>query len=172
MMNGTKQLEKVEVVRMALEHLDKVLAIERDSFPSPWSREGFRKEIVNRDRSISLTALIDGQVVGYCVAWLVVDEFYIGNIAVHREHRRKGIGQMLLRTLLHQGLAQGCRLATLEVRQTNRAAIELYKKFGFSAVAVRKGYYRDTGEDALVMLQNLKQEAQTCSNYQMVHNVE
>ena len=171
MMDETKQAEKVKVVQMTFKHLDEVLIIEQDSFPSPWSREGFRQEIINRNRSISLTALIEDLVVGYSVAWFVVDEFYIGNIAVHSEHRRKGIGEMLLRTLLHQGFDKGCQLATLEVRQTNRPAIQLYQKLGFRAVAVRKGYYTDTGENAIVMLRNLKQENQTFSIHDLVYNV-
>lgn len=159
-MDEKRQLEKVEIEQMAFEHLDEVLAIERDSFPSPWSMDSFRREISHRERSLPLTATIDGRVVGYGVAWFVADELYIGNIAVHRAHRRKGIGALLFQNFLEKGLARGCRLATLEVRQTNQAALELYKKFGFRAVALRKGYYRETGEDAIVLIKDLDSSVQ------------
>lgn len=171
MMNEKIYSEHIEIERMTFTDLDEVLAIESDSFTSPWSKQGFRQEIINRKRSLPLVVRIDGHVAGYGVAWFVVDEIYIGNIAVHRSHRRKGIGELLLKKLLERGLVNDCRLATLEVRKTNRTAIELYNKFGFSAVAIRKGYYRDTGEDAVVMVKNLTQETETPSGNQMVHNL-
>ncbi|MFQ6093074.1 MAG: ribosomal protein S18-alanine N-acetyltransferase [bacterium] len=154
-MDEKRGFGKIEIERMALEDLDEVLAIERDSFSCPWSMESFRQEVANRKFSFPLVAKIDGRVVGYGVAWFVADETHIGNIAVHRTHRRKGIGRLLLQNLLENGLARGCQLATLEVRQTNRAALGLYKKFGFWSVALRKGYYRDTGEDAIVLIKDL-----------------
>ena len=159
-MNEQPHPEQVHIERMTLRDLDKVLAIERDCFPSPWSEDSFRQEIIDRERSIPLTASIDGQIIGYSVAWFVVDEIHIGNIAVHHDHRRRGIGELMLRTLLERGIARECRLATLEVRQTNRAAIELYRKFGFLAIAQRKGYYIDTGDNAIVMIRILDQEVQ------------
>jgi ribosomal-protein-alanine N-acetyltransferase len=164
------QSEKVHLERMSTHDLNEVMAIERDSFSSPWSREGFRQEVINRERSLSLVARIEDNVVGYGVAWIVADEIYIGNLAVHRLHRRKGIGELLLRSLLKEGLARDCDIATLEVRQTNWPAIELYSKFGFFSVAFRKGYYRDTGEDAVVMIKNLRRDCEASSRPDLVDN--
>ena len=168
MMIDTCPSEKVHIERMSFQDLNEVMAIERDSFSSPWSREGFRQEVTNRERSLSLVARIGDNVVGYGVAWIVADEIYIGNLAVHRLHRRKGVGELLLRSLLEEGLAKGCDLATLEVRRTNWPALELYAKFGFFSVAFRKGYYRDTGEDAVVMVKNLKQVCEAGSRLDLV----
>lgn len=166
------QTEDLDIVLMAVEHLDEVLEIERDSFATPWSREGFRREITDPSHSFSIVAQKDGHVIGYGVSWFVADEMYIANIAVRRADRKKGIGNVLLQILLDKGLNHGCQLATLEVRQSNCEAIELYTKFGFSAVAWRKGYYRDTGEDAVVMMKNLEPETQTQSRQDLVYNVE
>ena len=163
--------ENLQIEPMALRHLDEVLAIEKNSFSSPWSRASFRQEIANKKFSVPIVARIGVRVVGYGIAWIVIDEIYIGNIAVHRDYRRKGIGELLLQKLLERGSINGCQLATLEVRKTNQAAIELYTKFGFSAVALRKGYYRDTGEDAIAMVKYLTQEVQTPAKHELAYNV-
>jgi len=110
----------------------------------------------------------DGCVIGYGIAWIVADEIHIGNIAVRRDHRRRNIGAMLLDSLLETGRRRGCSLATLEVRRSNLAALELYVKFGFSSIAVRKGYYSDTREDAIVMLKRFEPDIRTPVGHDLV----
>jgi ribosomal-protein-alanine N-acetyltransferase len=170
MIDTVQKTDQLEIIPMTLADLDEVLEIERDSFSTPWSRDGFRQEINDPSRSFSIVAKQKGCIVGYGVAWLVVDEIYIANLAVHRAHRRKGIGRRLLHILLQKGTAHQCQLATLEVRQSNHMALNLYMTFGFSAIAWRKGYYRDTGEDALVMVKYLKAEDESNSSHDLVHD--
>ena len=172
MIEKTEQRQDPEIHPMTLEYLDEVLEIERDSFSSPWPRERFRRDIIDPGRTLSIVAGMEDHVIGYSVAWFIAEEVYIANIAVHRAHRRKGIGKKLLKILLDTGLKHGCHLATLEVRQSNLEAIEMYTKFGFSAIAWRKGYYTDTGEDAVVMLKHLKQKYEAGSRQDLVYTAE
>ena len=150
-------LDGITIDPMEPHHVDSVMEIETASFTQPWSRRGFEEEILGSERSISLSAMKGEEVVGYGVAWHVADEIYIANIAVHSSHQRRGIASLMLSRLLELGLELECTVATLEVRQTNRAAIDLYNRFGFLAVAIRKGYYRETGEDACVMIKDLRE---------------
>lgn len=167
------KLEKSdEIVRMSLHDLEDVLAIERDSFSNPWPKDHFRQIISDRKHAVPLVAKRDGEVIGYGIAWLKFETFHIGNLAVHRSFRRRKIGQRLLRALMETGLGRDCRLATLEVRETNQAAISLYRKFGFSPVALQTGYYDDTGENAIIMMTELRQDVRTPLGYQMIPHVE
>jgi ribosomal-protein-alanine N-acetyltransferase len=127
-----------------------VLAIERQSFGDPWTEGMFREELRNDGRRLSLLLKQDGAVIGYAIGWLVADEFHLGNFAIDPRQRGCGRGSRLLGDALARARAAGCALATLEVRASNQAAIALYQKFGFKAVAIRKRYYSD--EDALVMV--------------------
>jgi [ribosomal protein S18]-alanine N-acetyltransferase len=130
--------------------LPAVLAIEEASFPSPWSHAAFLHEL-NNPHSCLTVAEQDGTVIGYLCCWYVADEIQILDVAVHPEHRRKGVGERLLHHALTTGRMRDASSANLEVRRSNVAAIALYEKFGFREVAIRRGYYRD-GEDALLMV--------------------
>lgn len=152
----TGLIDQVEIERMSPGDLDRVMEIERDSYPTPWSRWSFQRELADRRISLSIVAKLRGRVVGYAVAWFVAKEVHVGNIAVHRKHRRRGIAQKLFQSLIEEALSRKCVMATLEVRQSNRAAIALYEKLGFKQVAIRKGFYLDTREDALVMMKELR----------------
>jgi len=147
---------------MRVEDVDQVHAIERLSFPLPWSRESFIREICEIDNSRLLVVTGDEdragspedskcEVMGYACWWEVVDECHITNFAVAPEHRRKGVGGFLLEKILEDARARGLVRATLEVRLGNAAAIALYEKRGFTAAAMRPRYYPDNREDALVM---------------------
>ena len=144
---------------MRREDIDQVLAIERVTFPFPWGRKAFETELENPNaRNIVVKEKrADGadSVVGYVCFWLVVDEIHIMNIAVLPEYRRQGIGAKLLQEVLSEGRQQQCKVATLEARPSNRPAILFYEKFGFKVVGRRRGYYSETGEDALIMSRNL-----------------
>ncbi len=147
-----------EILPMREEHLSQVLAIERASFSSPWSRHIFLSELRDRSGSHLIVALDPRteppMVLGFSCYWLISGEAHIANIAVHPRFRRLGIGGGLLDSLMEEARLQGARRATLEVRVSNEAAQALYRRKGFIPVAIRKKYYSDTGEDALIMWHN------------------
>jgi len=140
----------VNFENLAIKHLDDVLKIERVSFKTPWSRSAFVHEI-QFERSFFKVIKVDGRLVGYGGFWLVLDEAHISNISIHPDYRRQGLGRMLLTHLLEEAVAKGATVATLEVRRSNVAAQNLYAGFGFKVIAVRKHYYADENEDALIM---------------------
>jgi ribosomal-protein-alanine N-acetyltransferase len=138
--------------RMSLEDLDQVMAIEEVSFPTPWSREAYRREIVANSYAHYLVMLAGGEVVGYGGMWVVLDEAHVTNLAVNPTRRREGRGKRLLSALIELAAALGAERLTLEVRRSNQAAQMLYIRQGFVACGVRRNYYADTQEDALVMV--------------------
>ena len=130
--------------------LDEVMAIERTSFRYPWSSRFFLEELqVACARSV--LAEIEGRIVGYVLFWLLPTEVDIHNIAVHIDFRRQGIGQALLQRVIEQTRNRESSLVTLEVRVSNSSAQRLYESVGFVAKGLRKRYYSDDGEDALIM---------------------
>jgi ribosomal-protein-alanine N-acetyltransferase len=141
----------VEALRSA-EELDDVLAIEQASFTNPWTREMYLAELRNEGVSFFYLAR-DGRrrVMGFCSFWLVLDELHINNLAVLPECRRQGAASALLERVLQEGQRLGARRATLEVRRSNDPARQLYERFGFSTAGVRRGYYTNPIEDALVL---------------------
>jgi ribosomal-protein-alanine N-acetyltransferase len=140
--------------------LVEILEIERDSFPTPWSPGLFRSEMANSISRILVGKVAQAQgtaVVGYVVFWRVVDEIHLHNIAVRKDRRKCGIASRLLSKVIRDCRPEGARLVTLEVRYSNLPAQKLYERFGFSVKGVRRGYYTDTGEDALIMSADLEQ---------------
>jgi ribosomal-protein-alanine N-acetyltransferase len=140
---------------MRLDDLDEVLAIERVSFPHPWSRRAFHYELrENRVARLWVARSPEGPgapVIAYLCLWFVAHEVHVTNFAVHPAHRHRGIGRRLMGTLLELYRQQGAARVALEVRPSNHEARRLYESFGFRQVGLRKGYYFDTGEDALLM---------------------
>jgi ribosomal-protein-alanine N-acetyltransferase len=136
---------------MRAEDLDEVLAIERASFSMPWSRGAFLYEIQQNRVARCCVMREDGRIIGYLCVWEIADEIHVTNVAVHPARRRQGIARALLGGLLAEADARDLRLVVLEVRPSNREAIALYESFGFRVTGRRRGYYYDTGEDALVM---------------------
>lgn len=132
--------------------LDAVVEIERRSFPTPWSPGLFLHELKIPFSRTTLARLGNGasRVVGYVCRWLVGDEMHILNLAVDPDHRRAGIGRLLVEHILEEAAVNAVRLITLEVRRGNEAAVGLYGRFGFRQTGVRRNYY-GRGEDALVM---------------------
>jgi ribosomal-protein-alanine N-acetyltransferase len=131
--------------------LGRVLEIERSSFPTPWPRDHFLFELRGHRYAHNVVLERAGEVLGYACLWFVYDEVRINNIAIHPARRGLGLGSWLLRWILREAAARGCREATLEVRPSNGAALRLYRSHGFREVGRRKGYYSDTREDAIVM---------------------
>lgn len=141
---------------MTLADLDQVVAIDRASFPSPWPKDAFLYELKRRRNSICWVvehAAPEEQslIVGSIVIWLVLDEAHIGTLAVRPGYRGRKIAQKLLALTLLECRQRGARQALLEVRESNQAAQNLYRKFGFEAVGLRQDYYKDTHEDAVLM---------------------
>jgi [ribosomal protein S18]-alanine N-acetyltransferase len=131
--------------------LPQVVAIEKATFPVPWTYRNFVQEVQENPFACNRVVRAGGRVQAYACTWVLDGEVRINNIAVRREARRRGHGEALLRHLMELGRSLGCTQATLEVRPSNGPALALYMKLGFQVVARRKGYYSDTHEDALVM---------------------
>jgi ribosomal-protein-alanine N-acetyltransferase len=142
---------ELELRRLELADLDAIERIERASYRTPWSRSMFASELA-KPSSLSFGAADEtGELVGYLVLSRYVDAWHVMNVAVAPERRRQGIASALLRRLLELTKDDMLRGYTLEVRVSNTAAIELYRRFGFRPKGVRRGYYTDNREDALIM---------------------
>jgi ribosomal-protein-alanine N-acetyltransferase len=141
---------------MGPEDLDEVLVIERASFSMPWSRGAFLYEMQQNRVARCWVMREDGHVIGYLCLWEIADELHITNIAVHPTRRRQGVGRVLLQGVLEDARERRLRLVVLEVRPSNTEARTLYEGFGFRVIGRRRGYYYDTGEDALVMEADLQ----------------
>lgn len=142
---------KVKIVSMRPEHLDAVLTIENASFPLPWRREAFLFEILLNETADYVVALHRGQAIGYGGMWLVLDEAHLTNLAVHPDFRGRGVGRQILQELVRRAALRGAKRMTLEVRRSNLVAQKLYKEMGFVEKGVRKRYYQDNNEDAIIM---------------------
>ena len=155
---------------MTLADLDQVMKIEQVAFSSPWSRRAFHYEVAKNTHSTMVVVRPaprnnswvgrfmagfgvggPGPLFGYAGAWLLVDEFHISTIAVHPQYQGRGLGELLLISLLDRGSELGALRATLEVRVSNLAAQALYERCGFAIVARQKRYYADNNEDAYIM---------------------
>jgi ribosomal-protein-alanine N-acetyltransferase len=151
---STSEATRVEFVRLAETYLDEIMEIEVEAYPEPWSRNMFRDEI-RGNRSYFYVMFVENQIAGYGGFWLVLDEAHITSVTVRDRFRGRGLGRQLTRYLLDVAVQAGARLATLEVRETNTTARNLYTSLGFRQIGRRKGYYPTSGEDAIVMLLEL-----------------
>jgi ribosomal-protein-alanine N-acetyltransferase len=173
-MNGANGHRVVVIAPMELADVPQVAEIDRLSFPLPWNAASYRYELTENKAAHFIVAAASGQefkrsrlawlfrqpcvrlIVGYAGYWLVVDEAHIGTIATHPHWRGQGVGELLLVSLLRDALDHGALEAKLEVRVGNHMAQRLYRKYGFEEVGRRKHYYRDNGEDALLMTARLE----------------
>jgi [ribosomal protein S18]-alanine N-acetyltransferase len=142
---------ELEITRMRRRHLKGVLAIERQVYPRPWSMNLFLSELREPHNRAYLVALAEREVVGYGGVLSYGDEAHITTIAVHPDHHRRKIGTRLLYELVEHARGMGAVAVSLEVRVTNWGAQRLYGQFGFRPIGVRKNYYQEINEDALVM---------------------
>lgn len=145
------QVPGIELVRMRRRHLRRVLAIEAKVYPRPWSAALFLSEIAQKSTRSYLVARHSGDVVGYAGMMFAGFEAHVTNIAVDPAWHGHKIGTRLLLTLITEAMARGSESISLEVRVSNTVAQAMYEKFGFSVTGLRKGYYIETNEDALVM---------------------
>ncbi|HHU90162.1 MAG TPA: ribosomal protein S18-alanine N-acetyltransferase [Clostridiaceae bacterium] len=135
---------------MELEDLDEVLEVEKSCFKIPWTRLMFEDELINSNAYYYVIE-VDKRIVGYVGFWKIIDEAHITNVAIHNDYRRLGYGRALINALLNKAKELEIIAVTLEVRVSNLAAISLYERFGFVSSGVRRGYYSDNNEDALIM---------------------
>lgn len=166
---NTNQTEKLPVgdldIRTAVKKdVKAVVAIEDYTSASPWSEDSIAKDIAEHDRAIVIVAVdkqgrndgdfkdlvTGGMVIGYADCWMVAGEAQLNNIAVLAKYRGNGVGEALLSVLMHKA-ASNCDSMNLEVRKSNYTAIALYSKLGFTKDGVRKAYYKDNYEDAVLM---------------------
>lgn len=141
---------------MTKDDVDAVYNVEEDCFVDPWSKDSIRKELKN-DLARYLVAEVDNKVVGYIGIWFVVDEGHITNVAVHSNYRGKKIGDKLVSEMVELCKENDLVAMTLEVRTSNTVAQNLYRKYGFRMAGIRKEYYSDNKEDAIIMWNQLKE---------------
>ncbi|OGL48109.1 MAG: ribosomal-protein-alanine N-acetyltransferase [Candidatus Schekmanbacteria bacterium RBG_13_48_7] len=148
----------IEITRAEAIHISDIIRIENETFPCPWPEEAFLEEIHFPFSHFLIAQTVTGNknripvVVGYIIFWSVADEMQILNIATSKNSRRCGIGQKLLDVAIKTALEKKVRIISLEVRKSNLPAINFYKKNGFGIVGIRRGYYSNNNEDALVMV--------------------
>lgn len=140
----------MKLEKMTSAHIDGVCKIEEACFSHPWSRQSVESELAN-DNSVFIVAVKGEKVIGYIGMSVVIDEGYIFNVAVNADFRRKGVGTALINELVTYGKKNNLCFITLEVRESNQAAISLYSDFGFIKVGERKNYYSDPAENAILM---------------------
>lgn len=139
------------VREMSARDIPRILEIERESFLTPWTEEMFRSQLRFENYAINL-ALLEGEtIVGYAAAWIVCDEIHLLSIAVEPARRRKGLGSEIFEAVCSVGRSRGGERVILEVREGNAPARSFYRMLGFSEIGKRRGYYSDTGENAIVM---------------------
>jgi len=153
--SGRVPLEKISFESMRVTDLDEVLYIEHRSFTTPWSRAAYHRELVTNGYATYIVGRVDGRVIAYGGMWVILDEAHVTNIAVHPEHRDCGVGRLTMRALEQKAVELGACRMTLEVRVSNTAARRLYEALGFRGTGVRRSYYSDTHEDAIVMWKDL-----------------
>lgn len=140
-----------EIIPMTVEHIDGVLAVEEATFSIPWTRKDFEREMTENNLAIYYVAVADGKIVGYAGMWHVITEGHITNVAVLEDYRKQGIGDALMAQLEQVAMEKEMIGITLEVRISNAPAQYLYHKHGYRAEGLRKNYYPDTHEDAVIM---------------------
>lgn len=150
----------LELLPMTPEDLTEVVALEVVCFADPWSRRSFEAELAAPPISWPRVLRMGERLAGYMIAWFVEDEAHLANIAVAPWARRRGYAEEMLRMLMREAYLRGSRIVVLEVRSSNRGAIALYEKNGFTPGGIRRNYYNHPREDAIVMVRSLRlQEA-------------
>ena len=145
------KIDSIKIRHMEIGDIDAVSYVENQCFNIPWSKKSFEYEVRENDKALYLIAEYNGNVLGYVGLWKILDEGHITNIAVLEPFRKKGIATMMLGKLFELARKESINSFVLEVKKTNDVAIGLYERFGFEKCGLRKGYYKDTDDDALIM---------------------
>ena len=135
---------------MMIDDLEKVMKIEEELFTVPWTKEGFFT-FLTRDDAMFLVVEEKEQILGYCGLLMVLDEGDVLNVAVRKDRQREGIGNFLMESMMRLAAERGINIIHLEVRKGNETAVRLYERLGFKKDGIRKGYYTDPVEDAILM---------------------
>lgn len=141
---------KLEILPMSERHLDSIEALERECFARPWTRESLAEELENENAHF-LAAQSGGRVVGYIGIFEYYESCEIANVAVSADSRRQGVATALINAAAEAARERGCEFITLEVRESNSAARELYERLGFETAGRRRGFYSAPSEDGLIM---------------------
>ena len=142
---------EVQILAMRRRHLRAVVRLEQQVYPRPWSMSLFLSELALRSSRAYFVARVGREVIGYAGLMMVLDDGHVTTVAVDPRYRRLGVAKRLVLAVCREAGERSATALTLEVRLSNRGAQELYRQFGFRPVGVRKGYYQESGEDALVM---------------------
>ena len=151
---------------MNVRDIERVLRIECEAFTSPWSRNAFYGELTENHFARYIVMLLGGVMIGYGGMWVIMDESHITNVAVLPAYQGQKYGERLFRQLMAEAIAQGARKMTLEVRVSNSKARGLYTKLGFQEGGIRRGYYTDNQEDALIMYRDLPALSEVADGYE------
>ncbi|MBE7713605.1 MAG: ribosomal-protein-alanine N-acetyltransferase [Cyanobacteria bacterium SIG26] len=147
-----KDIQSVKIAPLSIEDIDSVIKIEESAYGDHhWSRESFVGEISNELARYYALYTSDGVLAGYAGCWHILEEVHITTIAVSKEYRRRRFAEALLKRIIDDCYKEKIKYITLEVRVSNKPAINLYTKYGFSSFGTRKAYYQDNNEDALIM---------------------
>lgn len=144
---------------MQMDDIPAICQIEQESFPTPWTAGAFQNELTNNQFARYLVVEVENEVAGYGGMWLIMEEAHVTNIAIREKYRGRKLGELLLREMQRTASFYGIVRMTLEVRPSNTIAQRLYEKMGFQSVGVRRGYYTDNKEDALIMWADLPKAA-------------
>lgn len=143
-------MSEITYRRMTVPDVKRVAELEKICFSSPWSYNSLLGELSN-DVAYYVVAVDDGEVCGYAGAWIMFDEAHMTNIGVEPGHRNRGVATNMILHLMREGMKRGAERMTLEVRENNHTAQRLYASLGFAYAGMRKRYYSDTGENALIL---------------------
>ncbi|MCL1859318.1 MAG: ribosomal protein S18-alanine N-acetyltransferase [Oscillospiraceae bacterium] len=151
----------IRIIPLAEEYIDKIVKIERESFGDPWSKKLF-VDLIDNPLAVCFVAVEDAEVAGYLIAYQIIDEIQILNIAVKESKRNGKIATELFNVIFEYAKIESVKEFTLEVRQSNIGAIALYKKLGFKIDGMRKNYYKNPKEDAILMSLKLGELKNKC----------
>ncbi len=141
---------KIEICKMQIKDLQKVLEIENELFSEPWSAKMFIEKIINH-KVFVMRKSDEQEIIGFICGWKINNEFEITNLGIKKQFQRQGFGEILVEHILKEMKKDDCKVISLEVRENNFAAQKLYEKIGFEIIGIRKGYYQNPKENAVVM---------------------
>lgn len=142
----------LEIKPMEEKHLEEVLKIEEQSFPTPWTRHSYFGELTRNKVAHYFVCMYENKVIGYVGLWIIIDEAHITTIAVHPEYRGNKVAKKLIEFAVEYSKKWGAEKLALEVRESNYSAKKLYESMGFKEIGLRENYYNDLKEDAIIML--------------------
>ncbi|MGM8365675.1 ribosomal protein S18-alanine N-acetyltransferase [Virgibacillus sp. W0181] len=148
-------MAQLVIRKMELDDIDNVMQVDAASFSSPWPKDVFQQEVSSNQHAHYFVALVDGMLIGYVGLWIVMDDAQITNIAVHPDYRGNNLGEKLFQYACQFAIKMMVKRLSLEVRVSNTVAQNMYRKFGLVPGGIRKNYYTDDGEDAVIMWVNL-----------------